>query len=289
MDTHDAGGWPRDDAGGTVDLTAVWAALAERRPLILCITNRVTTQRVADLLLAAGASPVMADNPHEVAQMAAIASGVYLNTGLHETQPASLDAAAVAFETSAATRVLDPVGIGATAYRTGVIGDLVQRVRFDAIRGNAAEITALSGAGTGTRGVDAGAGDTAEGALAAAAGIARERDTVVAVSGETDVITDGTRVARVGGGHPWLARITGTGCALGALVTACVAASDSWAGTVTAHAALSLATDRAMRQASGPGTLSVYLLDALTALRPEDFAGADVRVGTLDRAGAAGD
>lgn len=270
------------DMGDAVDPGAVWAALAERHPLILCITNRVTTQRVADLLLAAGAAPVMADNPDEVAQMAAIASGVYLNAGLHATQPAALDAAATAFETLATTRVLDPVGIGATAYRTAVIGDLVRRVRFDAIRGNAAEIAALSGAGTGTRGVDAGAGDTAEGALAAAAAIARERGTVVAVSGETDVITDGTRVARVGGGHPWLARITGTGCALGALVTACVAASDPWAGTITAHAALSLATDRAMRQATGPGTLSVYLLDALTALRPEDFAGADIGLDRLD-------
>ncbi len=282
MTTENGTGRSGGDVGDVVDAGAVWAALAERRPLILCITNRVTTQRVADLLLAAGASPVMADNPDEVAQMAAIASGVYLNAGLHATQPAALDAAATAFETLTMTRVLDPVGIGATAYRTGVIGDLVQRVRFDAIRGNAAEIAALSGAGTGTRGVDAGAGDTSEGALAAAASIARERGTVVAVSGETDVITDGSRVARVGGGHPWLARITGTGCALGALVTACVAASDPWSGTVTAHAALSLATDRAMGQATGPGTLSIFLLDALTSLRPEGFAAAQV---SLDRLG----
>jgi len=260
-----------------------WGAMRAARPLVLCVTNRVTPQRVADLLLAAGASPVMADNPREVAQMAAIAGGVYLNTGLHETQPASLAAAAEAIAALAKPAVLDPVGAGATAYRSGEIATLLAGTRFAAIRGNASEIRALAGVGPGARGVDAAEGSDA--AREAALGLARERGCVVAVSGERDLVTDGERVVWVGGGHPWLARITGMGCALGAVVTACVAASDPWRGTVAAHAAFALATERAMARAAGPGTLSVGLADALAALEPGDFGGADLTEESLADAG----
>ncbi|MDP9352967.1 MAG: hydroxyethylthiazole kinase [Chloroflexota bacterium] len=247
-----------------------WAALRERRPLVLCITNRVTPQRVADTLLAAGASPVMADNPHEVGQMAAIASGIYLNTGLHETQPASLEAAARAIEDLDKPAVLDPVGAGATAYRSGEIQRLLESTRFTAIRGNASEIRALAGEGAGARGVDS--SDSSDSARDAALALARSTGAIVAVSGERDLITDGEQVVRVGGGHPWLALITGSGCALGALVTACVAASDPWIGTIAAHSTFALATERAMQRSQGPGTLSIHLLDELLALAPEDFS-----------------
>lgn len=255
-------------------LVEAWEALRAARPLVLCITNRVTPQRVADTLLAAGASPVMADNPDEVAQMAAIASAVYLNTGLHATQVASFDAAAAALATNGKIAVLDPVGAGATAYRSDQIATLRGRVAFHAIRGNASEIRAIAGAGAGARGVDS--TDSADSARDAAMYLAQNDRTIVAVSGERDLITDGTRVARVGGGHPWLARITGSGCALGALTAACIAASDPWAGTITAHAAFALAADHALPKSAGPGTLSVHFLDALCALDAADFRTADI-------------
>lgn len=251
-----------------------WQSLRESRPLVLCITNRVTPQRVADTLLAAGASPVMADNPHEVAQMAAIASGIYLNTGLHETQPASLKAASRAIDELGKPAVLDPVGAGATAYRSSEIRRVLEDVSFRAIRGNASEIRALAGIGAGARGVDS--SDSSESALEAALALAHSQNAVVAVSGERDLITDGEQLVRVGGGHPWLSLITGSGCALGALVTACVAASDSWNGTIAAHAAFALATERAMERSQGPGSLSVHILDELLLLSPADFARAQI-------------
>lgn len=258
-------------------LSEGWRRLRASRPLILCITNRVTPQRVADTLLAAGASPVMADNPREVAQMAAIAGGVYVNTGLHETQPASLGAASTAISELGKHAVLDPVGAGATAYRTGEVRRLLDDVAFGVVRGNASEIRALGGDGGATRGVDS--SDSSDAALSAAVRLSRERRLVTAVSGASDLITDGERVARVGGGHPWLTRITGSGCALGALVTACVAATeDAWTGALTAHAAFALAAERAARHSAGPGTLSIHLLDELAALEPEDFAGAQLTV-----------
>jgi len=263
-------------------LGEAWQAMRGARPLVLCVTNRVTPQRVADILLAAGASPVMADNPREVAQMAAIAGAVYANTGLHETQPASLEAVAQAVTEQGKPAVLDPVGAGATAYRSAEIQKLLDGAPFRAVRGNASEIRALAGVGAGTRGVDA--SDTSDAALDAAVGLARSHALVVAVSGERDLITDGERVVHVGGGHVWLTRFTGAGCALGALVTACVAAADAWHGTVAAHAAFALAAERAARHANGPGTLSVHLPDALMALEPADLAAADLAVGAVPAA-----
>ncbi len=247
-----------------------WRAMRAARPLIVCVTNRVTPQRVADLLLAAGASPVMVDNPAEVAQMAAIAAGLALNTGLHETQPASLTAAAEAIVARAKPAVLDPVGAGATPYRSDQIAALLVAAPFAAIRGNASEILALGGTGGGARGVDS--ADETDAARDAAVALARRHRCVVAVSGERDLITDGQRIARVGGGHPWLARITGTGCALGAVTAACIAAADPWSGTLAAHAAFSLATARALPLAAGPGTLAAHFADALTALEPDAFS-----------------
>lgn len=264
----------------TASAAAAWAAMRAARPLVLCVTNRVTPQRVADLLLAAGASPAMADNPAELAQFAAIAHALSLNTGLHQTQPASLAAAADAIVALAKPAVLDPVGAGATPYRSAQIADLLGRARFSAIRGNASEIMALAGTGAGARGVDA--TDEADAARDAAVALARRHACVVAVSGPRDLITDGQRIARVGGGHPWLTRITGTGCALGALTAACAAASDPWPAAIAAHAAFALATNRAVPLAAGPGTLASHLADALAALEPDHLAAASITVETVD-------
>jgi hydroxyethylthiazole kinase len=209
--------------------------------------------------------------------MAAIASGVYINTGLHETQPASLQEASRAILELKRPAVLDPVGAGATEYRTGAIEKLLAATHFHALRGNASEVRALAGGGAGPRGVDS--SDSADSARDAALLLARTRGCVVAVSGERDLITDGEWVARIAGGHPWLALITGSGCALGALNAACVAATgDAWAGTLAAHAAFALAADRAVQRSAGPGTLSIHFLDELAALRPSDFSEARLSV-----------
>ncbi len=256
-------------------LAGAWQAMREVRPLILCITNRVTPQRVADVLLAAGASPVMGDNPSEVEQMAAIARGVYLNTGLHETQVVSLEAAIRAIKHLDKPAVLDPVGVGATKYRTDRVRWLLESTRFSAVRGNASEIRALSGGGSNTRGVDS--IDSSESALGAASALAASNGLVVAVSGERDLVTDGERIVHVHGGHPWLTLVTGAGCALGALCAACVVATkDPWIGTITAHAAFAVAAERAAKRSNGPGTLSIHLLDELASLRPEAFLQSDL-------------
>jgi hydroxyethylthiazole kinase len=157
--------------------------------------------------------------------------------------------------------VLDPVAVGALAYRTGLAAELLA-ARPAVVRGNASEVMALAGAGSGGRGVDSTA--KVDDALDAAVALARRTGGVVAVSGEVDVVTDGSRTVRVGGGSVLLTRTTGAGCALGALVAAYVAVTDDpLTGAVAAHAHVALAAEAAASAGPGPGTFAPLWLDAL--------------------------
>jgi hydroxyethylthiazole kinase len=170
--------------------------------------------------------------------------------------------------------VLDPVAIGGLAFRTDLTAELVA-LRPTVVRGNASEVLALAGAGTGGRGVDSTA--TAEDALTVAGELARRTGGVVAVSGAVDLVTDGSTTVRIGGGSVLLTRTTGAGCALGALVAAYVAATgDALTGTVAAHAHVALAAEVAADLADGPGTFPAQWLDALDALDGDALAAADI-------------
>lgn len=240
-------------------------------PLVQCLTNTVVANFTANVLLAAGAAPAMVDVPGEAAEFARLASGVLVNLGTphREQREAMLEAARAAHE-SGTPWVLDPVAVGALALRTGFAGMLVE-LRPDVVRGNASEIMALAGVGAGGRGVDA--TDDVDAAPGAAAALARRTGGVVAVSGAVDLITDGERTVRVHGGSPLLTRVTGGGCALGALVAAFAAAADDpFAGSVAAHAFFSVAAEAAAASATGPGSFAVAFLDALSSTTPEQLA-----------------
>ncbi len=244
------------------------AALRSRKPLVLCITNRVTTQRVADTLLAAGASPVMADHPAEIGEMLGIADALYLNAGLHASQQAAFEAVRAALQATPRPSVLDPVGAGATPFRSAAIRELLS-LPLSAVRGNASEIRALAGAGEGTRGVDSAHGS--DQAAEAARQLVRERGFVVAVSGERDLIVgpggaQGFQESWIEGGHPWLTQITGSGCALGALVAAFCAVLPPFGAACAAHQVFSRASEGAA-QCAGPGSFSVQFLDRLSSAR----------------------
>jgi hydroxyethylthiazole kinase len=266
------------DAVGAIDLRAAREALTASAPLVHCLTNTVVQTLTANALLAVGAAPAMVDAPQEAGDFAAVASAVLVNVGtVHERTAEAMRLAARSARTAGTPWVLDPVAVGGLAYRTELAAELVE-LAPSVVRGNASEVMALAGTGAGGRGVDSTAG--AEDAATAAAELARRTGGVVAVSGAVDLITDGTRTVRVGGGSPLLTRTTGAGCALGALVAAYVAATgDPMAGAVAAHAHVAVAAERAAGTAAGPGTFAAAWLDALDAVRPEDLAGADVRAG----------
>jgi hydroxyethylthiazole kinase len=190
-----------------------------KSPLIHNITNYVVMNNTANGLLAIGASPVMAHSLEEVAEMAGIASALVLNIGTLE--PQWVEAMLIAGKTALAKKtpvVFDPVGAGATSYRTKVCKQIIEECRPSIIRGNASEIMALCDANVQTKGVDS--TDSSDIALSYAKALAQQTAAVVVVSGQTDYITDGIHTQTVESGHPMMARVTGMGCTATAVVAA---------------------------------------------------------------------
>lgn len=249
------------------DLATAMRDLRAAAPLVHCLTNVVVANWTANVLLAVGAAPAMVDNPHEAGAFARVANGVLVNLGTpYDDTTAGMAAAVEAASAVGTPWVLDPVAAGGLAWRTDVARALLTRGSPTIIRGNASEILGLAG-GAGGRGVDA--TDPAEAALAAARDLAATHGCVVAVSGPVDHVTDGTRLVRVANGDPLLTRVTGVGCSLGALMAAYAATRvDPLTAAVAATAHLTVAADRAVQAATGPGSFAVGLLDALDALTP---------------------
>jgi hydroxyethylthiazole kinase len=234
-------------------------------PLVQCLTNSVVVNFTANALLAVGAAPAMVDIPQEAGAFAAIASGVLINLGTPTAeQRLAMVEAAVAASASGTPWVLDPVAIGALPVRTALAHELAGH-RPTIVRGNASEIMALAGAGGGGRGVDS--SDDVERALGAAASLAVTAGSAVAVSGPVDLVTDGTRTARIANGHPLLTRVTGGGCALGAIMAAFASVDeDRWATTVAAVTVYTVAAEIAADNSAGPGSFAVAFIDALAGI-----------------------
>jgi hydroxyethylthiazole kinase len=240
--------------------------LRERAPLVHCMTNVVVTGFTANILLAIGASPAMVEAVEESGEFAAIAGGLLVNVGTLTAELAGSMRSAVAAARSAGTPwVLDPVAAGALRFRTDFATELLDYAPA-IVRGNASEILSLAGAdGTAGKGVDSTAGSDA--AVDAARALATARQCVVAVSGVVDYVTDGAEVIAVPGGHPLMTKVTGVGCALGALMAAFRAVDDSALhAAAAASTALAAAGERAAARVSGPGSFAVALLDELYTL-----------------------
>lgn len=247
--------------------------LRVERPLVQCLTNTVTTNFVANVLLATGASPAMVDIPVEASAMARSAGAVLVNLGTPraEQRDAMAEAAAAAYD-AGTPWVLDPVGVGALPVRT-TLAERLLGLRPSVIRGNASEIRALAGHGAGAQGVDAQHG--VDEAREAATALALATGAVVAVSGPVDLITDGSACVRVANGSPLFAAVTGAGCALGGVVAAFLAVGDDVLTATTAACLVyavagEVAGDAAGQAppgaAPGPGSFAVRLLDALAAI-----------------------
>lgn len=233
-------------------------------PLVHHITNYVTVNDCANACICAGGSPVMTDFYVDVAEMVRMASATVLNIGtLNEQTVRGMGVAADVAGRRGTPVVLDPVGVGATSYRTRVASDLLSR-RPAVVKGNAGEIGVLSGTGGKVKGVDSeGSSDPAE----AARSLALRTGAVVAATGETDYVSDGRVTLALRNGSPLLGRVSGTGCMLssvvGCYVGACGASVESVSAAITAF---NVAAEIAEGRCSGPGTFKPALLDALSAL-----------------------
>ncbi|WIE69747.1 hydroxyethylthiazole kinase [Curtobacterium sp. MCLR17_054] len=247
-------------------------AVRARAPLVQCITNTVVQNVTANVLLALGASPAMVDVATEAGPFARVADALLVNTGTPHAEPRVAALEAVHAARAAGTPwVLDPVAVGSLPVRTALARDLLA-LHPTVLRGNASEVLALLGDSAGGRGVDSTVG-TEDARVASVAASDGRLVAAVAVSGAVDLlVAPGIGVVRVANGTDLLTRITGGGCALGAVVAAftSVAPEDAGAAAVAATAVHTIAAELAERDAGGPGTFQPLFLDRLASLTPED-------------------
>jgi hydroxyethylthiazole kinase len=256
----------------------LFARVREKRPLVHHITNYVTVNDCANITLCAGGAPVMADAKEEVAEMTGIASALVLNIGtLNAAQIASMLLAGRKANERGIPVILDPVGAGATRFRTDMVKRLLGELEITVLKGNAGEIGVIAGVEATVRGVDSHgmSGDP----VTVARGLAQTLGLTVAVSGATDIVTDGKKTLLVSNGHSLMGSISGTGCMAASVTGAfCAESEDPVTASAAALAALGLAGERAAVVAHGPLSFKVALFDELANLTPQDLAaGARIR------------
>jgi len=249
---------------------ALLEKLRAERPLVHNITNYVAMTVSANVLLALGASPAMAHALEEQDDFAAFGSSLVVNIGtLSPPWIESMKRAAGLYAAAGKPWVLDPVGVGATTLRNETAADLLA-LRPTVLRGNAGEVLALAGFAGGVKGVDSTAGSAA--ALGAARAMAEQFGSVVAVTGETDFVTDGKRTVAIKGGHELMPLSTALGCSLSGVVGAFTAVAPAFEATVAALTVYAAAGRMAGNRLKGPGYLPAELCDALYALDESKLA-----------------
>jgi hydroxyethylthiazole kinase len=253
-------------------LSEAFTLLRNKRPLVHHITNYVTVNDCANITLCIGGAPVMADAAEEVEEMVAMAGALVLNIGtLNDRQVKSMLLAGRRANELGIPIVLDPVGAGATRYRTETARSLMDQLDIAIIKGNAGEIGVLAGTGGIVRGVDSG-GVTGDPDVITRE-LARSSGSVVIMSGETDIVSDGKQTYRVSNGHQMMGRLSGTGCMATSIVAAFAAVSrEMTVASVAALASFGIAGENASRKAYSPFSFKVALFDETSSLTPETLA-----------------
>lgn len=248
-------------------------AVREKSPLVHNITNYVAMNFSANALLAAGASPVMAHAAEEVAEMSAIAGALVINIGtLDEEWVESMLLAGKTKHEAGGIVVLDPVGVGATSYRTKTAWRIIEECHPDIIRGNASEIMALLDADIKSKGVDSSC--CSSDAVDSAIKLAERTGAVVVISGETDYVTDGKRVETISNGSKMMPYVTAMGCTASSMVGAFAAVNSSYHLEASLHAMalMGVAGEIAAAKSEGPGSLLTNFVDTLYNITEDQLA-----------------
>lgn len=254
------------------EISACLVNLRQKKPLVHHITNYVTVNDCANITLAIGASPVMADDIHEVEEMVAYAAALVLNIGtLNSRSIASMLAAGKKAREKGIPVVFDPVGVGATTLRTATARQIITEIGPAVIRGNMSEIKLIAGLKAAIKGVDSVA-DEADGQQVARR-LSRELGCIIAITGKQDIIAREDQVYVVDNGHALLSQVTGTGCMATSLIACYCAAADDWfTGTVGGVMTMGLAGElaqQALTPQEGIGTFRMRLFDAVSQLTPD--------------------
>ncbi len=254
----------------------------EKCPLIHNITNYVTVNDVANILLACGASPIMSDDEGEVEEITAICGGLNINIGtLNKNTIPSMFLAGLKANELGHKVLLDPVGAGASALRTNTALDLLKKVKFDVIRGNISEIKTLAvGSGT-TKGVDADVSDAVteenlDKSIAFAKEFASKTGAVIAITGAIDLVCDSEKCYVIRNGRAEMGKITGTGCQLSGMTAAFITANPDniLEATAASVCAMGLAGELAwkkMQSGDGNSTYRNRIIDAIYNLSGEEL------------------
>lgn len=256
----------------------IFENIKSKTPLVHCITNYVTVNDCANILLACGGSPIMADDKNEVEEITSICNALDINIGtLNERTIESMLLAGKKSNELSHPVVLDPVGAGASKLRTETTFKLLNEISFSVIRGNISEIkTVYAGSGT-TKGVDADVSDivTEENlneAVEFAKKLSEKTGSIIAITGAIDIIADNNKAYIVKNGHAMMSKITGTGCMLTALITAfCGANTDNLLdATATAVAMMGLcgelAYENVIKNNGGTSSYRTYLIDEISKI-----------------------
>ena len=256
------------------------ASVREQKPLVQCITNVVTVNDCANIILASGGSPTMASHPLEVEEAVRNVRALVCNMGAIDKIDSMILAGKEANRLGIPV-ILDPVGAGGTQLRRDAVKRLLEEVHFAVIRGNASEIRYLAGQQTTGSGVDVSSLDeiteeNLDAAVSMAADLAKKLKAVIAISGKIDVISDGNRSCVLRNGCATMARITGSGCMLTALIAAfCGACENSFVATCSAMAAMGIsgeiAETKRLRNGTGNATFRNDLIDAVFNLTKEQL------------------
>ena len=255
-------------------------AVRQRKPLVQCITNFVTVNDCANIILAAGGSPTMAEHPQEVEEAVRKAQALVCNMGAIDKVESMVLAGREANRLGTPV-ILDPVGAGGTQLRRDAVKRLLEEVHFSVIRGNASEIRYLAGQQATGSGVDVSAPDeiteeNLSSAVTMAAELAENLSSVIAISGKLDVISDGKTTCVLRNGCATMARITGSGCMLTALIGAfCGANGDAFLAACVAMTAMGIsgeiAEEKRLRNGTGNATFRNDLIDAVFNLTEEQL------------------
>lgn len=252
-----------------------------KTPLVHSITNYVTVNDCANIILASKGSPIMADDIKEVSDITTICSSLVINIGtLNERTIESMFAAGKRANELGHPVILDPVGAGASALRNETALKLLKEVRFSVIRGNISEIKFLASGSANTQGVDASAADAVtpdnlDSVIRFAKALSKSTGAIIAITGATDIIADSQKAYIINNGHPMMSQVTGTGCMLTAVIGSFVGANSEnvLEATATAVAAMGLCGELAYKRLceldGGTNTYRMLLIDFMSKMNAD--------------------
>lgn len=260
-------------------LDSILENVQTKTPYIHCITNYVTVNDCANILLACGASPIMADDENEVEDITTLCNALVINTGtLNERTVSSMIKAGKKANLLKHPVILDPVGAGASKFRTETVERLLQEVKFDVIRGNASEIKCISRGAASTKGVDADQADyiteqNIGSSVKAAKTLAERTGAIIAITGQIDIVADATRAYVIRNGNAMMSRITGTGCMLTAVLGAMCAANPenmleaAAVGVSMMGVCGEIAYAKTQEQREGTASFRLHLIDTMSNMK----------------------